>query len=204
MNIELLLGLALFALASSITPGPNNLMLMASGANYGVPRTLPHMAGVSLGFTLMVLLVGLGIVQLFDRYPASYTVLKVGSLLYLVFLAWKTGTAGGPTPGSESEDGTGKPITFLQAAGFQWVNPKAWTMALTAVSVYALDQTWQAVAVVAVVFGLINLPCIALWTYAGQQLRRLLNTPARITTFNVAMAVMLLASVVPVVFAGQG
>ena len=135
MTFELLFALAAFALVSSITPGPNNLMLMASGANYGFRRTLPHMLGVTLGFMLMVLLVGVGLVQVFDAFPVSYQLLKVVSVGYLLYLAWKIATAAPVNNGSDSE---GAPFTFVQAALFQWVNPKAWTMALTATLRFAV------------------------------------------------------------------
>jgi threonine/homoserine/homoserine lactone efflux protein len=173
MTYEIILGLVVFSLVSSITPGPNNLMLMASGANFGFRRTLPHMLGVALGFTLMVLLVGIGLVKVFDAFPISYQILKVVSVVYLLYLAWKIGTAA-PSPGNAEAGGS--PFTFVQAALFQWVNPKAWTMALTAVSVYSPSQSVAAMAFVAAVFGAVNLPCISLWTILGQQLQNLLTS----------------------------
>jgi threonine/homoserine/homoserine lactone efflux protein len=195
MTYEILLGLAVFSLVSSITPGPNNLMLMASGANFGFRRTIPHMLGVGLGFTFMVLLVGVGLVQVFDAFPVSYTILKVVSVLYLLYLAWKIGTA---APPEEDPEAGGAPFTFIQAAAFQWVNPKAWTMALTAVSVYSPSQSIAAVAFVAAVFGAINLPCVSLWTTLGQQLQRILTSQVRLRAFNVVMALMLVGSLYPV------
>ena len=195
MTYEIILGLIVFSMVSSITPGPNNLMLMASGANFGFRRTLPHMLGVALGFTLMVLLVGIGLIQVFDAFPISYQVLKVVSVTYLLYLAWKIGTAA-PSPGNAATGGS--PFTFVQAALFQWVNPKAWTMALTAVSVYSPSQTTAAIAFVAAVFGAINLPCISLWTTLGQQLQNLLTSPRRLRAFNITMAVLLVTSLYPV------
>ena len=195
MTYEIVLGLALFALASSITPGPNNLMLMASGANFGFRRTIPHMLGVGLGFTLMVLLVGVGLVQVFNAVPVSYQILKIVSVVYLLYLAWKIGTA---APIAGEVDAAGTPFTFVQAALFQWVNPKAWTMALTAVSVYSPSQSVVAMAFVAAVFGTINLPCISLWTTLGQQLQRILTSPARLRVFNITMAMLLVGSLYPV------
>ncbi len=196
MALEVFTGLALFSFVSSITPGPNNLMLMASGANFGFRRTLPHMLGVGLGFTGMVVLVGLGLLGLFQAYPLSYDILKVVSVIYLVFLAWKIGTASRP----EAEEGArqGRPMTFLQAVLFQWVNPKAWTMALTALSVYAPSQSFGAVVFVAVVFGLINFPCVSSWTLLGQQLQRWLTSQRRLVAFNLAMASLLVLSLYPV------
>lgn len=198
MPFELLTGLALFSFVSSITPGPNNLMLMASGANFGLRRTLPHMLGVGLGFTAMVALVGLGLVSLFEAYPLSYDILKVVSVVYLVYLAWKIATSAAPAGSELEKGGEGKPITFLQAVLFQWVNPKAWTMALTALTVYAPSQGLGAVLLVAAVFGLVNLPCVGCWTLLGQQLQRLLTSRRRLVIFNVSMAVMLVASLYPV------
>ncbi|MBT3410909.1 MAG: LysE family translocator [Halieaceae bacterium] len=198
MTVELFTGLALFSFVSSITPGPNNLMLMASGANFGFRRTLPHMLGVGLGFTAMVTLVGLGLVGLFEAYPLSYEVLKVVSVVYLVYLAWKIATSAAPAGTEISADTQGKPITFIQAVLFQWVNPKAWTMALTALTVYAPSQNFLSVLLVAVVFGGINLPCVSLWTLLGQQLQRLLTSRRRLVVFNVSMAVLLVVSLYPV------
>jgi threonine/homoserine/homoserine lactone efflux protein len=195
MTYEIVLGLAVFALVSSITPGPNNLMLMASGANFGFRRSVPHMLGVALGFTVMVLLIGIGLVQVFDAFPVAYQVLKVVSVAYLLYLAWKIGTAAAPVEGADS---VGTPFTFIQAALFQWVNPKAWTMALTAVSVYSPSQSVTAMAFVAGVFGAVNLPCISLWTSLGQQLQRVLTNQSRLRAFNVSMAALLVASLYPV------
>ncbi|MEM7612575.1 MAG: LysE family translocator [Pseudomonadota bacterium] len=194
MSMETLLALAAFALVSSITPGPNNLMLMASGANFGFRRSLPHMLGVGLGFMLMLLIVGAGLMGLFQAVPASYLVLKVCSIAYLLFLAWKIANAAPPTEASAS----GKPFTFLQAALFQWVNPKAWVMALTAISVYAPERAMSQVVTVVLVFGLINLPSVSSWTVLGQQMRRWLTSPARLRTFNVTMAILLVMSLYPV------
>ena len=139
MNTEILIGLTGFAFVSSITPGPNNLMLMASGANFGFWRSIPHMLGILLGFTLMVFLVGLGLAQVFDAYPVLHDVLKVVSVVYMGWLAWKIANAAPPKKG----EAAGTPMTFLQAAAFQWVNPKAWAMALTAVTVYSLGTSLQ-------------------------------------------------------------
>jgi len=196
MTLDLIPALAAFAFVSSITPGPNNLMLMASGANFGFRRTVPHMLGIGIGFSLMVLLVGAGLVQIFDAYPISHQVLKVCSVLYLLYLAWKIANA---APVRKGED-NGTPMTFLQAAAFQWVNPKAWSMALTAVTVYTPDNTLAAIGLVALVFGAINLPSVSTWTIVGQQMARFLTNTARLRTFNWTMAALLVASLYPVLF----
>lgn len=196
MTHDLLLALVAFAFVSSITPGPNNLMLMASGANFGFRRTIPHMLGIGLGFTFMVLLVGAGLVQVFDAFPVSYQILKAASVLYLLYLAWKIANAA-PVQG---QNVAGTPMTFLQAAAFQWVNPKAWTMALTATTAYTPSQTLGAVLIVAIVFGAVNLPSVSTWTVLGQQMARILTNPRRLTLFNWAMALLLVASLYPVLF----
>lgn len=190
MVLATLPALAAFALVSSITPGPNNLMLMASGASFGLRRTLPHLLGVTLGFVVMLVLVGAGLIGLFDLWPASHTALKVVSLAYLVWLAWKIARADDP---GVREAGA-QPMTFSQAALFQWVNPKAWTMALTAITVYAPERDLAAVLAIAVVFGLINLPSCGLWAVLGEGVGRWLGTPRRRRAFNWTMAGLLLAS----------
>ena len=154
------------------------------------------MLGVGLGFTGMVVLVGIGLLGLFQAYPVSYDVLKVVSVVYLLFLAWKIGTAARPESGEGATQG--RPMTFLQAVLFQWVNPKAWTMALTALSVYAPSQSFGAVVFVAIVFGLINFPCVSSWTLLGLQLQRLLTSQRRLVLFNVTMATLLVLSLYPV------
>ncbi|SFT89757.1 LysE family translocator [Sedimentitalea nanhaiensis] len=194
MNNDLFLALVLFAFVSSITPGPNNLMLMASGANFGFRRTIPHMLGVGLGFVLMILLLGAGLVQVFDAFPVTYDVLKIASVVYLLYLAFKIATA---APVRRQDTG-GAPMTFLQAAAFQWVNPKAWAMALTAISAYTPSQSFGAVVLVALIFGAVNIPSVGSWTILGQQIARFLTSSARLTAFNWTMAALLVASLYPI------
>jgi threonine/homoserine/homoserine lactone efflux protein len=194
-TLDLLPALAGFAFVSSITPGPNNLMLMASGANFGVRRTLPHMLGVGLGFTAMIVAVGLGLNGVFEALPWAHTALEIFAVLYLLWLAWKIGTAAPETPEAPESS---RPITFLQAAAFQWVNPKAWMMVVSALTFYAADQSLAAVLFVAAVFGAINLPCISVWTVLGQEMRRVLTSPARLRAFNVTMAALLVATLWPI------
>ena len=198
MNHELITALMAFAFVSSITPGPNNLMLMSSGANYGFQRSLPHLLGVGLGFTLMLLLVGVGLIRLFDLFPASHGLLQAFSIAYLGYLAFKIATTPVTPPADNQQASSGTPMTFLQAALFQWVNPKGWTMALTAISVYAPTRSLGAVVLTAAVFGAINLPSCGTWVVLGQQLRRWLTNAARMRAFNLVMAALLLASLYPV------
>ena len=196
MTYSLLTGLVLFCFVSSITPGPNNLMLMATGANFGARRAAPHASGIVLGFTFMIVAIGLGVAQLFQIYPLAHQLLGVVSVIYLIYLAYKTATA---RTNLDSPEPTGKPITFWQAAAFQWVNPKAWTMALAAVTVYAPQPvTYKEVIVVAATFGAINLPCISVWLMLGVKMRRFLTTPARLRGFNWTMAGLLILSLAPI------
>lgn len=193
MDPALLPALLAFSFASSITPGPNNLMLLASGANFGVRRSVPHMLGISVGHSFMVVVVGLGLVGLFEAVPALHTALTAASVAYLLWLAWRI--AGSVPKGGAAR---GRPFTFLQAAAFQWVNPKAWYMAIGAVTLYA-GSTALGVLVVALVFAATNLPSISVWTVLGQRMRRFLTSPARLRAFNWTMAALLVLSLLPVV-----
>lgn len=193
MTDQILLALAGFAFVTSVTPGPNNMMLLASGANFGVRRTVPHMLGISLGFGVMVMILGLGVDRLIAASPALAQAMKWLSLGYMAWLAWKIANAGQPRSAGA---GKGRPLTFLQAAAFQWVNPKAWAMGLGALSAYAAGA--GGAVVVALVFALVNLPAVSIWAVLGQQMRSLLSTPARLRLFNVSMAVLLVATMLPV------
>lgn len=193
MTYELLLALIAFAFVSSITPGPNNMMLLASGANFGFSRTVPHMLGIGIGFTIMVAIVGLGLMQIFDFWPVSYTILKVTSAAYLLWLAWKIANAASP----EDTEAGATPMTFMQAALFQWVNPKAWTMALTAITLYAPGRELLSVLIVAATFGTVNLPAVSVWTLLGQQMRVTLSNQRRLLAFNWTMAALLILSLLP-------
>ncbi|MCK0096223.1 LysE family translocator [Yoonia sp. F2084L] len=195
MTYEIIIALIGFAVASSITPGPNNLMLMASGANYGLRRTVPHMLGISLGHAFMVTMVGVVLLRVFETYPVLNIVLKVLSTTYMLWLAWKIANAVPP----EASEVTGKPFTFLQAAAFQWVNPKAWFMSITAISAYAPQDQGILIGslMVAGVFAITNLPSITLWAWMGVQVRRWLGTAKRLRIFNVSMAVLLVVSLYP-------
>ncbi|WP_090059048.1 LysE family translocator [Celeribacter neptunius] len=196
MDMTLFLALLGFGLVSSITPGPNNLMLLASGANFGMRRTLPHMIGVSLGFCFMVFVVGLGLAQVFQHFPPLRQAMMVVAVAYMLWLAWKIAHAGAPKEGAAG----GKPITFLQAVAFQWVNPKAWIMAVGAQTTYAQGASWTAAAFVGLGFLIVNFPAITLWALLGTELRRFLTNPQRLRIFNWTMASLLVASLIPILF----
>jgi threonine/homoserine/homoserine lactone efflux protein len=197
MTLDSFLALAAFALVSSITPGPNNLMLMASGANFGFRRTVPHMLGIGLGFGIMIVLIGLGLVRIFDAFPVTHLILTGVGVAYLLWLAWKIAHAAAP----DAARAGARPFTFLQAALFQWVNPKAWQMGLTAITLYAPDRSVAAILWVGLVFVVINIPSVSTWTVMGQQMGRILSSPARLRAFNWSMAALLVASLIPVLLA---
>lgn len=201
MTTELLIAFIAFAFVTSVTPGPNNMMLLASGVNFGVRRSVPHMLGISLGFMLLVICVGLGLGQLFEQFPALYQVLRYAGAAYLLYLAWKIAGSGAPSAGESS----GKPFTFLQAAAFQWVNPKAWVMAIGAITTYTPQQGFLFnVLVIAALFALVNCPSVGLWTVAGSLLRRWLEHPLRLRLFNIGMALLLVASLYPILIDVKG
>ena len=196
MTPDIFAALIAYALVTSITPGPNNIMLLASGVNFGFRRTLPHMLGISLGHAFMVLVVGLGLVGIFLTYPPARLALTVVSVAYMLWLAWKIAHASAP----QAAGSRAKPLTFLQAAAFQWVNPKAWIMALGAVTLYAPGQDVSALLWVAFGFMLVNLPSVAVWAAMGVGLRRYLSDPAKLRAFNWTMAALLVASLIPVLW----
>lgn len=196
MTPDILTALATFAFVTVITPGPNNLMLLASGTNFGFTRTIPHMLGVGLGFPLMVVCVGLGVMQIFDLWPVSYMILKVLSVGYLLYLAWKIAHAAPP----KDIKVEARPLTFMQSAAFQWVNPKAWSMALSAITLYATGRDLAAVLWVGGVYVAAGAISTTSWTLLGQQIRHLLKTPSRLRAFNWVMAGLIVATLVPVLW----
>lgn len=198
MTPDLFIALAAFAFATVASPGPNNLMLMASGANYGLRRSLPHMTGIGLGFPAMVVLVGLGVMQVFEAWPPARDLLRAACASFLLWLAWKIATAAPPGQAKAQ----GRPLRFWQAAAFQWVNPKAWTMALSAITLYAPGRDLPAVLWVAGVYVAVSVLSTTLWTLAGTQIARLLTSPTRLRAFNWGMALALIAAVLPALVAG--
>lgn len=194
MTIETFLALVVFAFTTSITPGPNNMMLFSSGVNFGFRRTVPHMLGIGAGFLSLLIGVGLGLGALLHSVPMLYTVLKFAGGLYLVWIAWKIGTSRSLSEGKAGS----KPMTFLGAAAFQWVNPKAWVMAVTAMATYTDEsQYFTTVMLVGVAFAAVNLPSVSTWAGFGSALREWLSVPVRLKWFNITMAVLLVLSLWP-------
>lgn len=195
---DLWLPILAFALSSTLTPGPNNVMLTASGATFGFRRTLPHMLGVSLGFPAMVLAIGLGLGSVFVALPMIHEGLKIAGAVYLVWLAWRIARAGR----KETEGSASRPMSFVEAALFQWVNPKAWMMAVSAVGAYTtLDgNVFAEIGLIVGIFLLTCFPSTAVWAGFGVAIGRVLKSDRALRVFNVTMALLLVASIVPVVF----
>ncbi|HKT98457.1 MAG TPA: LysE family translocator [Paraburkholderia sp.] len=184
----------LFVVVTTITPGPNNTMLLASGVNFGFRRTVPHILGISAGVVVLMLSVGFGLGEVFRHVPWLYTAMEAASGAYLLWLAWKIGTSGM----IKEKSGERRPMRFHEAIAFQWINPKAWMMVLTAATTIRLSADFGVNSVVmAALFYVIGLPCICLWAAFGTGMRRFLDDPRRLRTFNIAMALALVASMYP-------
>lgn len=197
MNWQLITALFVFAAVAAFTPGPNNTMLLASGLNHGFRRTIPHVLGVSLGFTLMVIVAGLGLGAVFQSYPLLYAVLKYAGAAYLLWLAFLIARSG-PMGDSETNE-HGKPLTFIEAALFQWVNVKGLVVAISAVTAYAAIAPYPySIALQALIFFAVTLAATAVWVMFGVSLRQFLTAPRVVRGFNVCMAIALVASLYPV------
>ncbi len=198
MAVESMLALMGFAFVTSITPGPSNLILLTASANFGFWRSTPLVLGISLGFLSMLLIVGFGLGQVLRANESLYTVLKFLSLFYILWLAWKIARS---SPMKSGDDETAsRPLTFLQMALLQWVNPKAWAVALTVTVAYTTPANYAAsLLLLTLVFGVVNLPSVSAWAVFGSVLRKILHDPVKIRAFNLLMAVMLVASMSPIV-----
>ncbi len=194
--MEYYLSLITFTFVGSITPGPNNLMLVVSGLNHGIRKSLPHYFGVCIGFALMVSMIGFGLGTIFLSFPGIYLSIKVLGISYLLFLAWKIANAGSMKASSELR----KPLTFLQGAAFQWVNPKAWIISLGALAAFTVqDKVAESVTAIVMAYVVSGLICMGLWLWLGQGLQRFLKEEKRIRLFNIVMAALLVLSVIPMI-----
>jgi threonine/homoserine/homoserine lactone efflux protein len=194
--MEFYLVILLFAASTTITPGPNNIMIMTSGLNYGVKKSIPHLLGICFGFPVMVVLVGLGFSVIFEKYPLIHEIIKVLGVVYLLYLAWLIASS---SPAS-LESANSKPFSFIQAASFQWVNPKAWVMATGAVATYTTvsADVFVQVIYIALAFFIVAFPCVGIWLYFGAGLKKYLKSANHQKVFNITMAFLLIASVLPV------
>ncbi|WP_394133010.1 LysE family translocator [Shewanella maritima] len=195
--MELIAAIALFAFSAGITPGPNNIMLMSSGVNFGIKSSLPHLSGICVGFPSMVLAVGLGLSALFQAFPAIHTLIKVVGIVYLLYLAWLIANNHSKLEGKT----TSKPFSFWQAAAFQWVNPKGWIMAIGAIATFTsmTQPLTMQVVMIACIFFCIALPCGIVWLGFGVALKKLLKNDKQQRIFNITMALLLVLSIIPMV-----
>jgi len=200
MPVNILLPLVTFAVAMAFTPGPNNVMLAASGVNFGFARTVPHMAGVTVGFMVLVLASGTGLGLVFEAVPQLQIVIKVVGSAYLLWLAYKVATA---HLARDTGGGPARPFTFWQAAAFQWINPKGLVAAISAIAIYLRPgQEARDLAIMVAVFGIVTAGSVTTWASFGVALRRLLRDPGRARLFNIAMGLLLVVSIVPMLLEG--
>jgi len=197
MPIDVFLAMAVFASVTAFTPGPNNIMLAASGVNFGFAHTIPHMLGVTAGFMAVLAVCATGLGLIVTTVPALLVALKAACGLYMLWLAWKVATA---SVVNDDDSAPKRPLTFFQAAVFQWINPKALVVALSAIAIYVRpDNRAVDFAILLVVFTATTAGSVATWAGFGVGLRRFLKDPAHARIFNVAMALLLVASIVPIV-----
>ncbi len=199
MTYETILAIAFFSLVGSVSPGPSNFMLLASGTNFGFRRTVPQILGITIGLSSVLLAVGLGLGALLTAYPPLGLALKIAGGAYLLTLAWRIAMSRPPSrPASNDDASTARPLTFLESAAFQWVNPKAWVAALTAMAAYAsAEKPFVSVVLITLVIAVVNLPSVAVWAGFGVALRRFLSDPVRLKWFNIVMALLLVATLWP-------
>jgi threonine/homoserine/homoserine lactone efflux protein len=185
-----------FATVMFFTPGPNNVMLLASGLAFGFRRTLPHVAGVAFGFAFMVAVTGFGLGAVFTTWPVLQIILKYTGAAYLIYLAVAIGMSGPPDPDKAV---TRRPMTFIGAALFQWINVKGWVMAIGTITAYAAIAAypWNVLAQVGVSL-LLGIASSVAWAFCGSALQSLVKSAGAVRSFNITMAVLLLASLYPV------
>ena len=201
MSPDVLLAFSLFAFVTSVTPGPNNIMMLASGVNFGFRRSIPHIIGISSGFMVMVIAVGLGLNEIFTRYPLSYTVMRWTGAAYLAYLAWAIATSATshpPEDKTDAERAASRPMGFLAAAAFQWVNPKAWALAVSFVAmvVGSGPERFAGIALVGITSLVIGLLSSPTWMLFGERLERFLKRTGGERYLGIVMAVLVVASVV--------
>ena len=193
--MELFIIVFIFAVSTTVTPGPNNIMIMTSGLNHGVRKTMPHFLGICLGFPAMVAAIGFGLSTLFSKFPQIHLVIKILGITYLLYLAWKIAT----TDTQSTNNKNSKPFTFWQAAFFQWVNPKAWVMAIGAIAAFTTisGEHYLQIMLITGAFFLASFPCVGLWLFFGLGLKKLLTNPKQQKIFNITMAILLVLSIIP-------
>ncbi len=194
LELSTLIAVAGFSFATSASPGPNTLLLASSGARFGLKRTLPHMFGVNIGILIMMLAGAIGAGTVFQYFPSLQLIMKLLCTSYLLYLAWKISSCHTDC----TDTGESRPISFIQAIGIQWLNPKVWMMALTAMSVFPAagsgSDYLESALLVALVMTVINLPSITIWAVFGSMMRRILHTPKQQQYFNWGMGLLTAAT----------
>jgi threonine/homoserine/homoserine lactone efflux protein len=195
----LIISIISFALASTMTPGPNNIMLLSSGLTFGYKRTIPHALGVTFGFPIMVICVGLGVGELFEVFPLIYTILKVVGISYLLWMAWHIAKAKGVPNTENIKD---EPFTFLQAALFQWVNPKAWVAAISSTAAFITDHeiAFMQVTIISCIYFFCAIISTNSWSLGGVLLKRFIQNERLVQIFNITMAILIVGSILPFIF----
>ena len=197
---QLVVAYVVFASVAAFTPGANNTMLLASGLNFGFRRTIPHVLGVGFGIGIVVLVAGFGLGAIFHTYPLLYAVLKYLGAAYLLYLAYLIATSGAVSAGGERR---GKPLSFFGAALFQWVNVKGLVAAISSVAIYSAIAPYPYnMIMLGTIFSIVGFLSAATWAMFGVGLSRVLSTPRAVRIFNVTMALLLVASLYPVLFEG--
>ncbi|MBC8494386.1 MAG: LysE family translocator [Candidatus Thioglobus sp.] len=189
-----LLSIFLFAVVMTITPGPNNIMILASGLNFGIKRSIPHLFGIAIGFPMMLLAVGFGLDSIVVKFPLVHNMIKILGVGYLLYLAYKLFM----TKKQQSINSQIKPLSFIQAVLFQWVNPKAWVMIFSGIGAFTSSVNIQSTTwVLALSFMVAIFPCNGSWLFLGSQMKKLIKTDAHYQWFNRTMAILLVISVLP-------
>lgn len=194
------LSLIIFCITTSITPGPNNLLMLLSGVKYGVKASLPHFWGICIGFILMVDIVGVGLGEVFTHYPIIHTIMKYVGALYMLYLSYKTVFAGDTL--NLTKDNSRKPFTMLQGILFQWVNPKAWIMAIGVIATFTqVNQSiWLQLVPISTIYFIAMIPSVLFWLLGGAGLSKYLANPKHLRVFNWSMGVLLAFSIITIFF----
>ncbi len=198
-TLTMIISITSFGLASTMTPGPNNIMLLSSGLTFGYKRTLPHALGINFGFPVMVICVGLGVGKLFEMFPFVYTILKVVGISYLLWMAWHIANSKGSL---NAENRSDKPFTFFQAALFQWINPKAWMVAITSTAAFITDHQIALIQVIiiACIYFFCAIVSTNAWSLGGVILKRFIQNERLVQIFNITMAILIVGSILPFIF----
>ena len=196
--MDFIIEILFFAFATSITPGPNNIMVFNAGINYGFCKTIPHILGICLGFPIMLICVGLGMGSFFEKYVMLHKLFKIGAALYLIFIAWKIANTNNIRLSGCTNNKVG-PISFWQASLFQWINPKAWIMAVVAVSTYTtIGGNYYEIVRIAFIFIIVSFPCVSAWTIVGQYIRKFVTKEKYLKCINITSGLLIIMSLLPI------